>query len=131
MSISFTKTQLVLRFPEFSGEAEGRVSAMLEMARDFVSEDAMGDKALTALMLYTAHLLTTTAGVAGAAGPLVSTRVGDLSRTYAAPTGDSSDLKSSRYGQHYLKLVNNEFRGGGEFVQAAFADPDGLDGLPS
>lgn len=125
MPITFTKSQLVARFPEFSAESDARVAAMLEMARDFVDEASFGSKATTALMLYTAHLLAgTSQSAAGTAGPMTSERVGDLARSYAAPAADANGLKASTYGQLYLKLANNEFAGGGDFVQAAFAEPE-------
>jgi hypothetical protein len=86
-----------------------------------VSETALGAKARTGLMLYTAHLLAATSKeTAGAAGALTSERVGDLSRSYAAPAAEASRLETTSYGQQYKQLINNEFRGGGEFVKPAY-----------
>lgn len=125
--VTFTKAQLVLRFPEFAGEADARVAAMLEMARDFVSEDVLGSQAKTGLMLYTSHLLaSTTAAKAGTSGPLTSSRVGDLARGYAAPAPGANSLSNTSYGQLYLKLIQ-ALAAGGEFVQALFpADPSDI-----
>lgn len=123
MAVSFTKAQLAARFPEFASETEARVQAMLTMARDFVDETAMGAKATTALMLYTAHLLaSTTAGLAGKAGPVTAERVGDLSRSFGSPSADSNDLKTTTYGQLFLKLARNEALPLGTFVQQEFVD---------
>lgn len=130
--VSFTKADLIARFPEFSGEDETRILALEDMARDFVSEAALGSKALTGLMLYTAHLLTmTSSSRSGAAGPVTSERVGDLSRSYGQGSSQGmADLNASTYGQQYQRLVKNEFTAAGGFQQVAYVAPEGNDGQP-
>ncbi len=123
MAATFTKAELIALFPEFAGTSEARILAMQEMAKSFVNEAALGDDFKVGLELYTAHMLSSTpnsAQQAGVAGALTSTRVGDLSRTYAAPTGsDKSALATSSYGQLYLKLIQG-LGAGGYFTQAKF-----------
>ncbi len=116
--ISFTKSQLVARFPEFANEADARVANLLTMARDYVDETVLGSRAMTGLMLYTAHLLSSTkASAAGKTGPIISEKVGDLSTTYAGPQGKTNSLQSTTYGELYLKLVAGEGIG---IVEASF-----------
>lgn len=130
--LSLTKSDLVARFPEFADEDPTRVANIIEMARDFVDEDAFGTRFKTALLLYSAHLLaSTSADMVGAAGPVTLTKVGDLQRQYAQPAGMGGNaLGTTKYGMQYLALAKNLFEGGGMFVDEVFLDPNGLSGQP-
>jgi hypothetical protein len=84
------------------------------MARDYVDETALGSKALTGLMLYTAHLLSMTSeDMGGKAGPITAERVGDLSTSYGqAQSSGSGDLDTSNYGRQYRRLIRHLGAGG-------------------
>jgi hypothetical protein len=122
MAVMFTKAELVLIAPEFGDESAERIAAMAELAGAFVNETALGSKAKTGLMLYTAHLLAKGKQAAsGASGPVQSERVGDLSTTYATPSAATggSDFDSTTYGQQYKQLVRS-LGLGGFFVQPSY-----------
>lgn len=121
MAITFTKADLVLRFPEFGEASPAQVAAMLDMARDYVDEEALSSKAKTGLMLYTAHLLTL-ATRGGSKGSLTASKVGDLSESFSQ-AGPGNGMASTTYGEQYQKLISG-LLAGGVFVQASFTPQD-------
>jgi uncharacterized protein DUF4054 len=98
------------------------INAWLELAALSHDPAAWGAVYEHAMILWAAHGIESSPGAgaggaadAGAAGPLVSQRDGDLSRTYAAPSSSSSsggsadadDFSRTAHGRKYLALRNS------------------------
>lgn len=101
--------------PEHSAVLDGTVSVWLALAVQRHTASAWGAKYNAAMVWWAAHGIQTTPGTgapgappAGAAGPIVNQRDGDLSRTYATPSsgaatpGSDADYRRTTYGQRYL-----------------------------
>lgn len=106
MPIVVTASDVTNVASEFSSENPTRIEAFIEQARLFVCETAWGDRAKTAIIYYTAHLLKLEKiEASGAAGPVTAERVGDLSRSYGQSAGgEASELAQTGYGRIILQL---------------------------
>lgn len=90
------------------------MKSMIELARQFVCEEKWSLKALQAIAIMTAHLLTEMGygdGSTGSAtsGPVTMEKVGDLQRSYAALSSNNFSvseqlLATTKYGRLFLAL---------------------------
>lgn len=104
MSVTITAQDIADVAPELATETEGRLSLYIDLARQFVSEDAFGARAKNAIMLYACHLLTL-GNREGVGGNVTAERVGDLQKTYGqTPSQEDYDLSQTSYGSMFLQL---------------------------
>lgn len=104
--MAITWTDVTAIAPELSTAALATQTAVLASVELQVNDDAWDDLASTGKAYLAAHLATLAArGASGAAGPVTSESVGQLSRSYAAPATPSSSLGLTSYGQEYLRLT--------------------------
>lgn len=96
--------------PEFASADPALINFYINEARLYINFAAWGAKADYAHALFTAHLMkmSTPAAVAnGGAGPVNSSKVGDLQRTYSAggsSSGGGQSLEKTSYGILFLQL---------------------------
>lgn len=92
--------------PDLASESDTRISLFIDFAKLSVNEAVWGAKYDLGVAVMAAHLLTISSA-GGATGGLAVTqeKVGDLSRSYAAPSGDAIDsLQGTAYGRWFLQL---------------------------
>lgn len=94
---------------EFSGISQERIDFFSGITESFVCEEAFGEKAKNAVLLYICHLLTMSKrGVSGAVGPVTSEKVGELQRSYGQAGSGTSDeageLAQTNYGIMFFTL---------------------------
>lgn len=106
MPVIVTPTDVTNVATEFATEDPARIELFIDIARQYVCETAWGDKAKTAIILYTAHLLTLAKYAAnGAAGPITSEKVGELSRNYGSSAdSEAGELAQTPWGKIILSL---------------------------
>lgn len=112
MSISLTAADVVAIAPELTGE-DSRITALISDLQPSFEAGAWSsvERATRALKWFVAHLATVQKR-GGAAGPVQSEKVGEVSRTYAVSTsGDQDQACSTPYGQMYQRIVRAEFAG--------------------
>ena len=106
--MAVTKADVVLIAPELSAVADGVFTAYLADAELELDLAAYGERADLAKKLHVAHHMTRSGyGTGGGRGDVTSESVGQVSRSYAAPTSSSSTpspLSSTRYGQRLIAL---------------------------
>lgn len=95
--------------PEYAAMSDAEISAFANEAAHEVSKTQFGLRYERAWALMTAHLIKVTKlgnGSGGAVGEIKSTKVGQLSRTYAtestSSTKDSYNL--TKYGKEFIRL---------------------------
>jgi hypothetical protein len=102
-----------VRYPEFTAAvaSNAQVQVAIDDAVPWLSEVRWGRFYTQGLAALAAHFLkgslASGRGQSGAAGAITSKKAGDISLTYAAPAGGTSDdvwLASSLYGQRFLAL---------------------------
>lgn len=91
---------------ELASETPTRIELFIEIAREYLCEEKWGTKAKTAIILYTAHLMSlANRGATGAAGAVTSEKVGELSRNYGSAVGGEDDeLAQTSYGMMLMQL---------------------------
>lgn len=98
--------------PDLASEVDARVERFIELAALSVNRTTFGAKADLATAVYAAHLMTLSNRGGAAAGPVVSERVGDVSRSYAAPsTKDDGALDSTNYGKWFKQIRRECYTG--------------------
>lgn len=106
-----------LSVDDSEGGGADQIEDIIKLARSFVSEGAWGARAKYGIILMTAHLLKQLGfgdSSAGASGPVLREKVGDLERQYgalnlsAASEGDQL-IAATSYGQQYLMLRKTVF----------------------
>lgn len=107
-----TPSAFKTRFPEFASESDDRVQMFLDDATIFVNERVWGTRCDLGVAYLAAHLLAiNNRGSGGASGPVTSEKVGDLQRSYAAPTASNLDptYASTTYGMEYVRIRKTIF----------------------
>ena len=112
-----------------AGVLDGTVLTWLGLAIRRHDAGSFGSVYPEAMVFWAAHRIQTLPGSgapgappAGAAGPLVSHRDGDLSRTYAPPSsgvvasGSDADFQRTTYGQDYLDLRDSRAATGPDLI---------------
>lgn len=99
----------VARVDRFIGYATNQMVEATYTASEETDEVDAGTYFNQAAALLTAHLLKLRA-MGGAAGAIVSEKVGDLAVSYAAPQSDSALMRTS-YGAQYLECRKTAFPG--------------------
>lgn len=94
--------------PELESETAARLQFFIDFAIQSVNSSVFGDKSDKAVTLLAAHFLTLS-NRGGAGGSVTSEKVGDLSRSYSAPSGKigESELATTAYGQMFLTLLKS------------------------
>ncbi len=106
--MSVSASDITTRFSEFAAVATATIDLAITDATLSVNRARWGDKADLATVYLAAHLLVNGgwgAG-AGAAGAVIKKKVGDLDKTFAAPTiaTTDSELGITKYGRLFLRL---------------------------
>lgn len=108
---------------QFASVSDAEVNVWLDIAGlNANTACLMGDRANLALALYAAHLIDLDASNQigeGGRGNVTSEREGDLSRTYAAGSGDDTWMGSTGYGQQYSNMMLGCF---GSTIMTRFGD---------
>ncbi len=104
--MSVTWAGVVIVAPELSTIALGTQTAILAQVALQMDAEAWGDRLDLGATYLAAHLATRTLGGGTAtSGPVVSESVGQVSRSYAAPSSiQGSALGSTSYGQEFMRL---------------------------
>jgi len=106
--MSVTRSQVITRYPEFSDIADGEYfDSAIAQAENEISRLALGNRAKDAILALTAHYLSMgRSSRGGNPGAVVSERVGDMQRSYAAPMmAEGNDLFSTSYGTQYRRII--------------------------
>jgi len=92
-------------FPGLCADS-ARVQLFLDLAVAQVPEHVWGVSTKAARLYLAGHMLTMADRAAkGISGAVTQSRVGDLSRSYAAPSsGGSEELKQTAFGLEFLRL---------------------------
>lgn len=91
--------------PELASESDSRIELFIDFAKLNVNEPVWGDKYDLGVAVYTAHLLTMSNSGGGlGGGAVVSEKVGDLARSYAAPKNSNDSLELTTYGKWFLQM---------------------------
>lgn len=105
-----TAIQLKARFPSaFDSLSDDFLNLIIAEACEVILESKWGASYDRGLLYLTAHLASTDSapGSSGAAGPVTSKRIGDVSVSYgSAASVSSSDYASTTYGRRFLELRN-------------------------
>lgn len=120
-----TPAEFKARFPEFAAVADATVTALVSEAEGDVGVTWIENDRRPAVMALAAHLLAVSgyafaqAGSSGpvpVAGPLRSSKVGDVEESYGVAAGAkgsdrsaSTDLDGTTYGQRFLALRRRSF----------------------
>jgi hypothetical protein len=105
--LSATASYFKSLFPALASNSDARVSLFLGIASESVSSSVWGGLADPATAYLAAHMIAMAdkAGASGAAGPVTSSRVGDLARSYADLSSSlDAELASTAYGVEYLRM---------------------------
>lgn len=108
MAETVDKEYLLLHCAEFAQETEGRIDDLNNTAELVINEDVFGDLTRYARMLYIAHLLKLS-DMQGS-GSVTAEKVGDLSRSFAAPS-DQDIMSMTSYGVELKKIQRIKARG--------------------
>lgn len=106
MPTAVTATDVTNVATELASETDARINIFIDIAREYLCEEKWGTKAKTAIILYTAHLLTlANRGTTGAAGAVTSEKVGELQRSYGSGVdGQTDELAQTPYGMMLMQL---------------------------
>jgi hypothetical protein len=106
MPTAVTATDVTNVATELASETSTRIDLFIEISREYLCEDKWGTKAKTAIILYTAHLITlANRGATGAVGAVTSEKVGELSRNFGSAVGGQTDeLAQTPYGMMLMQL---------------------------
>lgn len=106
--MSVTTQDLKKIAPELESESASRLQFFIDFAILNVNKSYFGDKTTTAVTLLAAHFLSM-ANRGGAGGSVTSESVGDLSRSYAVPSGkvSESELATTAYGQMFMTILKS------------------------
>jgi hypothetical protein len=106
--MSVTAQDLKKIAPELESETTPRLQFFIDFAVLNVNASVFLDKTDKAVTLLAAHFITM-ANRGGAGGSVASEKVGDLARSYAAPSGKTSEseLATTAYGQMFLTLLKS------------------------
>lgn len=108
--MTVTVDAFVTRFPQFDGEDEDQIQALLNEAASVVSPDTWKAEDVTPAILYlTAHLMVTEATADSL--PVTSESLGPISVSYAAPQSGSDLLLTTEYGRRFAALRRRNFGG--------------------
>jgi len=108
MAEAVDRDYLILHCAEFAEADKGRVLDLNATAELVINEGVFGDMTRYARMLYIAHLLKVSLLQGG--GNVTAEKVGDLSRSYAAPA-DAMGLSMTSYGVEFKKIQRMKARG--------------------
>jgi hypothetical protein len=107
-----TPAEIQAKFPgSFDSLSDATIQLYIDEAANFISEDIWGDDYNLGLYYLTAHLLSSlvpaSGGGAGAAGPVSSRRVGDLSVSFAvaASATTTASFAQTSYGQMFMTYL--------------------------
>lgn len=105
-----TREDVIAIAPELSSIAadDGRWAKFIAFAELQMNAAIWGDLLPVGAAYLVAHMMTASKGqaVAGTFGPVTSQRVGDISQTFAAPSGGIiGAFSSTTYGGEYHRLV--------------------------
>jgi hypothetical protein len=105
--MTVNKAYLIIRYPEFATTDATRIDTLAADAALEMSVSKWGSKYDRGLAALVAHMIKVADQAAsGAAGPVTSEKIGDLSRSYGQVGGTTGDelLMTTAYGQEYLRL---------------------------
>ena len=97
------KATVKLIAPELSTETDGRLDLFLNLASLSFDSTVWGDKLAMGICLMVAHLVTL-ANRRGSGGNISSQSVGGVSVSYSNSGQGDDELKTTSYGQMYIKL---------------------------
>ena len=83
MIIEIVPTDVYKYAPELSGTDPDTLELYLDLARQHISSRVWGKKYVTAVLLFTAHILTELAEETSTEGVITSESLGDMSVSYA------------------------------------------------
>jgi len=94
------------RFKEFDCEESSRIQVFLDDALLYCDATKFGTRADQAQYYLAAHLMKLSdLAASGASGPLVSEKVGEVSKSYAQASSESdAQLGMTAYGSEYLRI---------------------------
>jgi hypothetical protein len=103
------KDYLILHFSEFAGEDAERIASLgVEAASIYgVDESVFGPAARYALACLVAHMLKLSS-LQGAGGAITALSVGDISESFATPSGTENSLMLTSYGQEYRRIARSK-----------------------
>ena len=110
--MSITPATLKQRLPEFASVADATIQFWLDSCAQELNRDRWGSKYDEGHLLLTAHTLVRAGALSGAGGasqatgPVASTTVGPVSRSYAvaaASADGADDLELTAYGQLFKR----------------------------
>jgi hypothetical protein len=109
--VAITVADIRTQLPEFSSLTDAQIQLALDKANRRINTTAWGVKADDGLVCLTGHLLARSATEGqGAAGPISSESVGQVSVSYAiSDSFKESDLGSTSYGRCFLELRKEVF----------------------
>lgn len=105
--MSITSADVIRVAPEFSSEDAGTFTYFIAQAALYVNSKFWKEKTDMAHALFTAHLMKsrgTSGGLGVPGGPIQSSKVGDLSRTYAVAVPAGGSYSNTSYGQLFEQL---------------------------
>jgi hypothetical protein len=113
--VSLTPATVKLRLPEFAAVADATIQFWLDSCAQELNPDRWGSKYDEGHLFLTAHTMVRAGALSGGSGssqptgPVSSTTVGPVSRSYAVSSGGSSgvdDLELTSYGQIFKRKRN-------------------------
>ena len=113
ISNSDVEACLTAMFPEFLTVTSDRINIFIDVAKLDVNCNAFRDRAKTALVYFTAYLITI-ADTDGDSpiGAISSEKVGDLARSYSSKASTSTGKhQENKYGRLYDNLKSTIFVG--------------------
>lgn len=93
-------------FPEFAEVPNARLQMFFDFAAENVNRNIFAEKSDRAEALLAAHFLTL-ADRGGAAGPITSEKVGDLSRSYGTIKSEQEELAATAYGSMFITMLKS------------------------
>jgi len=108
---------LKTRYPAFAGVADALVNAVLADAALWIDDRWRESDRVPAALALAAHMLAVEGAIDGGSGtaingPVASSKVGDVSVTFAgraSGSGDFSGFAETAYGQAFLRLRRRNF----------------------
>lgn len=111
MAVTVTVDDVIERIPALDGQ-DDQIELILPEALRCVGEDWDEDDAKLAVIYMTAHLLQAEEGASDGTGQAISSEsFGPMSVSYATPSEQTSDYKSSEWGRRYLRLLRRNVAG--------------------